>query len=450
VTATDEQPVEISVDEVAATSRLVESRWARAAIGAGLFALAVVLPLLRQRGVRSWATVWAEDGRNYTQQAMLEGGVDVLFRAYSGYLQLPPRLLAAFTPLVPVEHLARYLALSGVLVAALLAWFVYWSSVPWITSRPVRLALASLIVLMPALGGENTANITNTIWVCAAVAPWALLSPRDRGRDVAVCASVAFVAACATALSVMYVPLALGYVLVRRTRASMVTAGAFCLGLLVQSLVVLRAGEEGVLDRQANNLDDMARLLSSRVFANYLVGYEGAQDLWEASSGAATLGSTIVVVILFAVLLPRAGRRAQMLSIVLAAYSVIGFAFPVGGRGTDYLTVGGLGPDAGAPRFSVIPVFLLASAVAVLVAPDGRGRDRLVARVARPVFVAQVALLAVLGFAVTNDRSRGPTWKESVETTYELECVDAPASKVVEVPTSLERFTVSLECGDLR
>ena len=57
-------------------------------------------------------------------------------------------------------------------------------SAEWIPSRPVRLALASLVVLMPVLGIENTANITNVIWLFAAVAPWALVSLSERPRDV--------------------------------------------------------------------------------------------------------------------------------------------------------------------------------------------------------------------------------------------------------------------------
>lgn len=79
---------------------------ARAVAGVGLFALAVALPLLRQRGVRSWATIWAEDGEIFSTQA-IESGPRVLFYSYAGYLTLPPRLLALVVPLVPAHQLSR-------------------------------------------------------------------------------------------------------------------------------------------------------------------------------------------------------------------------------------------------------------------------------------------------------------------------------------------------------
>jgi hypothetical protein len=315
----------------------------------------------------------------------------------------------------------------------------------------VRLALASLLVLMPALGFENTAALSNTIWLFAAVIPWALLSTRDRTRDIAICSTVAFLGACATALSVMYAPLALGLAITRRERATTFTSAAFFLGLALQGLVILTAGEDrGTVERQANHLDDLLYVLSSRVFGVFLLGLEGATDLWEASPAAVTVGATAVVVALYAILLPGAGRRAQMVSLVLGAYAVISFALPVWGRGTEGITSVGLAPNSTGVRFSVIPVFLLASAFAALIAPVGPARERPVTRVARPLFVGQIALLAVLGFSVTNPRSTGPAWPDMVDVTYREQCLDAPSSEQAEVPVSPPGWFVELPCGRLR
>ena len=193
-------------------------------LGALAFALAVGLPLLRQRGAPSWNTIWGEDGWVYYQQAH-DHGLSVLLRGYAGYLQLTPRLLAVPTIVVPVADLARYFAVMGVLVGALLAWFVYWATEGWIDARAVRLALAGLVVLAPALGYENTANVTNTIWILLAVAPWALVARSESRRAVLLRSLVVFASATATALSALFLPMALGYACLRRRRPTWVVVG---------------------------------------------------------------------------------------------------------------------------------------------------------------------------------------------------------------------------------
>ena len=197
-------------------------------VGGLLLAAAAILPLFRQTGARSWNTIWAEDGFVYFQQARRQGGLAVLFHGYNGYLQLPPRILAVFATFVPIHDLSVYLALAATVVGALLAWFTYQTTEQWIASRLVRLALASMVALMPALGVELTANITNIIWVFVAVAPWALVSLAERPWDVAIRGVVAVLAAASSSLSFLFLPLALGWLLIRRTRAAVEVAAAFC------------------------------------------------------------------------------------------------------------------------------------------------------------------------------------------------------------------------------
>ena len=59
---------------------------------------------------------------------------------------------------------------------------------------------------MPVLGIENTANITNVIWVFAAVAPWALVSLSERPRDTIARSFVALLAATSTSLCFLFLP----------------------------------------------------------------------------------------------------------------------------------------------------------------------------------------------------------------------------------------------------
>jgi hypothetical protein len=91
------------------------------------------------------------------------------------------RLLAIVAPAVPLDWLAAYRRYrqrrwrGG-------AWFAYWRLRRAGNLAARSLALASLLVLMPALGAENTGR-SRTSRVVAAATPWALLQA-ERRRDV--------------------------------------------------------------------------------------------------------------------------------------------------------------------------------------------------------------------------------------------------------------------------
>jgi hypothetical protein len=395
--------------------------------------------------------VWAEDGFVYFQQARRQGAFDVLFRGYVGYLQLPQRLLGAVSTLVPIRFLPVYFALAGTVVAALLAWFVYIAADEWVASKTVRIALGSLVVVMPALGAENTANITNLIWVLAAVAPWALISLVETRRFVAVRSVVALLAATSTALCVVFVPLAIGFAAVRRTRAAWVVAGSFCVGLTVQAAVVLHT-ETPAFPNQGPHPGAVSLVYSTsvRVFAIFLVGNRGASAAWDAFRPLLLTGSTVLVAVLFAAALVGAQQRRQVLAVVLAAYGVISFVVPVWGRRVHEGALGfGLVYDVS--RFSVIPVMMLASAFAVLVTSPGRRA----ARVAQWIFIVQVVAVTLTSFSVTNLRSTSPAWSASVEETYRRDCMETPSNRLVHVPIIRQGlfppgfFQVTVTCRDL-
>jgi hypothetical protein len=98
---------------------------------------------------------------------------------------------------------------------------------------------------------------------------------------------------------------------------------------------------------------------------------------------------------------------------------------------------------------------MLASAVAVLVAPSGAGRSQPIARLSASLFVAYVLVLILTGFSVTNFRSFGPSWPTSLSHIQQTQCLGASPDKVVSVPTEKAvkpfppGFSVTLKCGDL-
>jgi hypothetical protein len=426
-------------------------------VGAGLLALAVVLPLFRQRGVPPWDTIWGEDGWVYYQQAH-DHGLTVLIRGYAGYLQLVPRLLSVAAVLVPVRDLTWYFALLASLVGAGLAWFVYWASEEWIDSRWVRIAYASLLVLMPALGYENTANITNTIWILFGVAPWALLSRSESHRATVLRGAVAFASATATALSVVFLPLAIGWAVIRRRRPTWIVVAAFCAGLLLQFAVVFHTHDTRprTTVRQASKLPE---IIGVKVFALFLVGERGISSVWSQRATLAVVAPLVVLVGL-AALLPGIGRRKQGVVAAFVALALASFLVPVWARGTNQValvlplhSIFGSAQagrySQGATRYSVVPILLLAGAAAIVLGARRPDRPKLSA-VSRVVFVTWIVVVTLIGYPVTNPRSWGPRWSTSVVASYRAHCLGAsPSSKYkVAVPNHSVNPAVVLSCHD--
>jgi hypothetical protein len=450
-----------------------DSTLRRIAIAGPLLVLAVVLPLFRQRGARSWNTIWAEDGSIYLQQAKRSGGVAVLFRGHAGYLQLPTRLISSVIAALPLRDAAFAFAVSAAVIGALLALFTYWASGGWVTSRPVRVALASMIVLMPALGAENTANATNTIWIFAAVVPWAVVAMSETTWAVVARATVVFLGAAATAVSALFLPLAFVLALFRRTRGTWAVTVMFCLGLIVQGVVALHPDPSHFALGGVRSPSRLAGLTSVRVFGEFLVGDKGIGALWVDYRKALIVAAPLCIALILTLLFRRAGREYQALAGVFVMYAVVMFVVPVWERGTSAVLVsqkeaalvsaflrphftGVFLPNPTRSRYvthglrySVVPVFLLASALAILVATGDPRRSR-IEHVCRLLFVTQVVLLTVIGLSITNGRSGGPSWATTVDEAYASQCHHRPLHRSVTIQTATGLFPVVVRCSDIK
>ncbi len=440
-----------------ATPKRSASRARAIGIGAALFAAAIVVPLFRQPGRRTWERIFSEDGSIYTQQAIRNGAVHSLFRGYAGFLQLTPRLLGAAASAVPIRDLALFLALAGTAVLALLGLFVYHATRSWLESVPLQLALAATVVIGSAVGFENTANITNTIWALAAVAPWALVSLEERPADTALRSTVAFLAATATPLCVVYLPIAIVWAFVRRTRSAMVVAVTFTIGLAIQGIVVL--GTRDTAKKAApNHLGSMADEFIVRVVGFFLVGPRAIAAWVHRSSAPFDFLLVAVVVVVFVALFRATTRRRwQLLAAALLAASVVTFALPIWSRGTESLHPFGLEIFlVSAYRYSVVPVFMLVSATAVLLAPRA-GATGEVRRLALPIFLIQLVVVALISFSTPT--SALLDWRTSVADTYRSACHSTPSEQIVMVQTipvhvqslvgAHDDYALALRCREL-
>jgi hypothetical protein len=423
-----------------------QPRAVRAVIVAVLLVAAVVVPLFRQAGTSSWQAISFEDGSIYTTDVLAHGPLAVLFRGYNGYVQLPPRLLSLAVPLVPFRHLPLYFALVGTLTVALLAWCVFWATEGLIDSILIRALLAALVVMAPVMGWENTANITNTIWTFLAVAPIVLVSLRE-GRGATVTRSVVVVlAAMSTPLVALYVPLAIGWAIYRRTRSSFVVGGALAAGLVVQAISVVATTNPYA--PRSGTLAEFRDRLTFRVFGELAVGPRWASQLWLDNWRTLEVSAVLVFVVVFALAFPGAGRRAQVLASTFAAYGIATFLVPLWGRGVGMIPGSEGGPMLRLTmRFSVAPCFLLASALALLFASPERAVRSLRVEVTKWVVVAQIVLLMAVNFRAPAFVSRQGVWHEQVADAYEQQCRGAPPDTVVTVPEGY--YPVTATCGDL-
>ena len=425
-------PLQSGLTDTAIPRGRLDGLLGRKWIGAVLLAAAVLLPLLRQRGTPSWQTVWAEDATIYTHQAVFHGSLRSLFLGYNGYLQLPPRLLALPTPYFSLRYLSVYLALASVVTGGALAWSVYHLSRGWLCSRLLQLVLASLVVLMPALGFESAANITNTTWIFLAALPWALISLEERGRDTALRSVLAFFGATSTALCLVFIPLAIGWLIYRRARSTLIVVAAFLVGVAIQGVVTLATPPP---TNATLNIPILRDAISVRVFGVFLIGSRWEADWWRASWPSLVILAPLVTFALLIILSIGAGRRAQVMAWVFTVMAVILFAVPAWGRDTFYLGLVPGGSDSWTEsRFSVAPVMLLASAFAILIARTGATERRTAQKLGPPAFAAWTAVLLVACFSLSTYRGTDPSWTGRVDQALASKCAGRPSSTVVTVP----------------
>jgi hypothetical protein len=145
----------------------------------------------------------------------------------------------------------------------------------------------------------------------------------------------------------------------------------------------------------------------------------------------------LAVVAIFAVAAIGAGRRAQLMASVLAAYAVAMFVVPAWGRGTWILWI-----DEGQPlhdatmRYSVVPVFLLVSSLVILLGHRHMA-TRPVARVGALVLIAWMSMLMAVNFHTATIDSAQANWHAEVSHVYVTKCDGRPAPRLVSIPSFL-------------
>jgi hypothetical protein len=292
------------------------ARW----VGPAVFAVAAAVSLLRVRPGQ-WNTLWAEDGRQFLQQALADPPLAAIVHPYAGYLHLYPRLAAEGATWVPLPLAGGVFSVAAAAVVGLAAWTVWTLAAAHLPSPWSRGGLTAAVVLLPMGGLEAINNVANSHFYLIIASFWALLACRPgRLRQLVPSLTVAL-AALSDPVAGALLPLALGrLVVVRSWRDRTVALVYLALGL--QLAVVASAAAE----RQSGGVPaagDIVFGYAIRVVCTSVLGVGGTH--WLAGLGGHwavwALAGAVVLVLATACLVAR--RRL----LLIAASGIASVAF---------------------------------------------------------------------------------------------------------------------------
>lgn len=329
---------------------------------ASVVAGAAVL-LERIPGLHPWDTVYGEDYWMFLIQAIQQPWH--LFIPYNGYEQLLPRIIAQFALYLPLAQASRLFAVTGAVIAAACALFVYHATAGHVRSVALRALLGAAVVLLPIAPMEIADSGVNTPWYLLIAVFWALLwRPRTRVGVIAA-GLVTFFAAASNILVFLLGPLvALRLFTLRRPRDYVVSA-SWLVGSLIQASQVLSGHTSG-----QNRLSEKSGTLyqSLAFYAHDVVlpslGWHLAwrlQDL-AGKNGATAIVAIILAVVFGTILLTQPCNRPFVATALLTGFVLIVFSITVNGRLGVKTVLPDLEPGA---RYTVLPIFLIECAAVV-------------------------------------------------------------------------------------
>jgi hypothetical protein len=448
----------------------------RGAIAAGAIAVlvATALSLSRTRGPGALNSIWAEDGRNFLADALNLSVVDALTAPFNGYWHTGPRILAEVASRFPIEWAPGVLSAEAALVTSVLSLIVYVASGPYLRHPALRL-LAAVPAALPAAGiGWVENNVATLQFPMLYGLFWTLLwVPRTVwGRLIAICV-VPFVAF-STPLAVLFVPLALARLALRRDWLAAALGAGLLAGVALQfgGTAVGWTTRAGIGTPRYDPIwaigDYLTKLVPTAVFGEkwtfdrmeqgvcpqFVVSHPGDHAL--------LVGASWLVVAAVVVLGIRRCQPAWPLAVVAAGYSVLLYSATV-------MTLG-----CAANRYFVAPALMLLTAIAALLRPavhapsDEAPADRAASGNAATgaaaggaaearrgrlttgavVFLTLAAIVCAANLRSDSPRADSPRWSDLVDTARE-QCAAAEHPPTVVITTTIPNWTMRVKCTAL-
>ncbi|MEV4759859.1 hypothetical protein AB0J86_32845 [Micromonospora sp. NPDC049559] len=386
------------------------------ALAAVLAATAVSLG--RVGGPGPFNTVWAEDATDFLTGALNRPATSTILLPVNGYFLVVPRLLSEAAALVPVAWAPAALTTSAALCAAALGLLVYHAAAATLPHPLARAVVAGGVVAAP-VGENNFTNVLNSVAplqfpMLFALFWCALWAPRRR-LVRAVQVGVVGLCAVSTFLAVVFIPLALLRLGLRRDRLSAALLAAFLAGAALQAYGLL-AGVSTRGDISHPRIDPLWALRSFVTWAVPfgLFGPEGVPGAGTTGNGLTHTGS---------------GSGAGYLAAVAGAWLLVGAAVLVAARGRTR-PAWSLAGVAGAHALGILALevmvqgelvlryvfpcsLLLVTALVALLLPRP---DRPRARAALPLLAFTLVLLvaAAANYRLPTLRTRSAPWDVKV------------------------------------
>lgn len=390
-----------------------------------------VAVLLRQGGAGALDTVYAEDGTIFLGQAVRTTARDALTRPYVGYFHGLPRLIAEVAAALPLHLAAEVFAVTSATVVAVLALVVFRATAGHIRSVGLRVLVAASLVLLPTAQEEVYNNIANLHWFLIFAAAWVVLwDPPSRWEQSIGCLVVLF-SGLSDPLTVLLGPIVVLRVVTQRDWRRQLIPAAFAAGMSLQLLGVMLtdARREGL----APTLD-LIRTPGLYVFHVVGRGVFGARLLPDAGRSPAHLLAATALLVIVGALIVRVRRGRPALVIAFLWLSVAYFGTVVSLTGNS------------PPRYTVVPIWLLISAIAC-------GLGDVSWRSARPLAAAPVLLLVFVvavwagNYRQPNRRATSPRWNRELIRASSA-CDEASLARV-RVPIAPPGWSVVLPCDQL-
>lgn len=445
-----ESGIAIPIDALGAPRGVHHQLWWIVSIGiaAAIVAWARIPPIARD-------TLWAEDGRNFLQDALDSGPWNSLVLPYAGYLHTFPRIVSSLTvELIPVQYYALAMTAGACILAGIMASIVFVCSADVLKWMPPRVIVAMVTVLAPLAPREVLGNQANLHSLVLWTLFWVLLyQPRTRGGRIGL-AVFALLGSATEIQAIFLLPLLL-WRLGDRTR--WLPRAGYLLGIALQVMTTLLwpRGTTG-------NPPLGAASIIYGFFVNSVV------PLWipQKAVGPAVLWGGIMLclllflpfVIAFLVAL-KFGSNVQRFASVglffgaIGVYSISVFANPQSFYDYAQLSPSELG-QLWLARYGVVPSMMLCAlamlAIAIIVGRRQHSRSAPSIRMVSAYSLVGLLVVLLLVQFVPQDtrRSGGPAWQPQIAALRDL-CATLPGSSTVSVDETIG-WHVNVPCALLK
>lgn len=382
-------------------------------------------------------SLWAEDGRNWLQDAVQDGWFTSFGRADAGYYHSLPRVGGAIASWVPLEQAAAAMWIFGAVVVAWMAITVYVSSRAWIEHPLARATLALALVLLPVQREETIGSVANLHFMMLFVGLVVLIgeprSTTERVNGWCVLALLGLSSPIALAL----VPFAAWRVFRQRPWRPDGFVVAWLVGVVVQFGAILVFDPTRPSSDGTSGSSIAARYVTGVIAENFSPTDRAARAIGLLLGAAFVIGVGVAVVV--------AARRRDLDRALLLV------VVPLTGVGAFVVSSAGYGARF---RYAIFPALCLLwaglCALQVLArvdrAPGWASESVVFTAVAALVFVAWVP-----HWSAGDYRRSGPTWTSGLTTAAQT-CTRTGADEVEVVirPTDLppgRSWSVRVDCA---